>query len=510
VDMTARSLSDVLRHTARRSPDKPALVGDKLRLTYAELDRRTDGLARRLHAAGLRAGDRAGMCVERGDLPLLVSAALLRLGCAYLPIDPRLPVARIQRVIDRSRIAACVCDEAGFAAVDGSSLSVIAADAGEPEAAADGPPPGPGPGPDTPAYVMFTSGSTGEPKGIEVSHDNVSALLNDALPLFPRAAGAIWPMQHSPSFDVSVWEIWAGIATGATLVSVDGPTSRDPGLLAECLLRHRVTRLHIVPSVFRHLAEIAAEEKIRLPLREVVFCGEAVNRGAIGSWPKSRSRPAPRWFNVYGITETTVYNTFKEMSAPDIERPTAAAPIGRGYANSPVIVLDERLSTLPPGETGEIFIGGRQVTRGYLYDPERTAERFITLAGRPGRWYRTGDLGFSDADGELHYVGRRDDQVKVRGFRIELGEIDHAMRRLGWIADAAAVVRESARGEQLITAFVVPATGTVSDSRVLLTRLRAGLAEALPEHMLPGKLVCLDRLPLNPNGKTDRGALSGR
>ncbi|QNP66632.1 amino acid adenylation domain-containing protein [Streptomyces genisteinicus] len=517
-----RTLGDVLRHSARRFAERPALRAGPLLLTYAGLDRCTDALAARIRAAGVRPGERVGLCVARGPLALVASAALMRAGCSYVPLDAAHPSQRLRHIVGNAGLKAVVRDESGRAAPEIAELTALHVDGDD---LTPGPVTGPlagsgtgddaGPDPHSAAYVMYTSGSTGVPKGVEVTHANVLAMLADALPLFGFTDHEVWPLQHAHGFDVSVWEMWAAVAVGATLVAVPPDAQQNPESLAELLLRHSATRLHIVPSVFQHLTEVLEEEAARLPLRNVTFCGEALNYRAIRTWSRSQPGPQPAWCNVYGITETTVYNTFKRLTAEEVVRADPATPIGTAYDHSPAVVLDADLRPLPPGRTGEILIGGRQVARGYVGMPGLTAERFVTLPGRPGRWYRTGDLGHTDGAGQLHYVGRRDDQVKIRGFRIELGEIDHALRAVPWIGDAAAVVQHTARGEPVLAACVVPGHTAEGEAGAggrpaggLLDRLRKELAAALPEHMLPGRVVCLDRLPLNANGKTDRRALA--
>lgn len=502
------SLSDVLRDTARRHPDRTALVGTDVRLTYRDLDGCVDALAGRFRRAGVRPGDRVGLHVARGPLALVGSAALMRAGAAYVPLDVAQPAARLEYIAQDAGLRLVVCDEGGSHRAFGDGVSRLAVDADDLKRRASVDPDGePAVVGGSGAYVMYTSGSTGAPKGVEVTHANVLALLDDALPLFSLGLDEVWPLQHGHGFDISVWEMWAGIAVGATLVAVTGPATEDVEHLAELLVRHRPTRLHIVPSVFRHLAEVVAEDDLHIPLRNVTFCGEAINYQAIQTWARSQPGPAPQWLNSYGITETTVYNTLTELSAADIARADPATPIGPGYRTSPVMV---RTADGPAaaGAVGEIYIGGRQVSPGYVGRPELTAERFVLLPDRPGTWYRTGDLGLMDPDGGLRYVGRMDEQVKIRGFRVELGEIDFAMRGIAWVRDAACVVHPSALGEPMLAAFVVPDQDTAPAPQALLTRLREELATRLPAHMLPNRVVPVLALPLNANGKTNRRALA--
>ncbi|MCX4521961.1 amino acid adenylation domain-containing protein [Streptomyces anulatus] len=496
---------ELLRRAAWRHPDRPGLRCADRTLSYRELDGAVDALTSRLTAAGVEPGSRVGLCVERGPLAFLGAAALMRLGCAYVPLDPQHPRARLLYCVDDSGALVVLADDVGGSALvecDVDTVSIVPDDlTPRPGARWEGP----DPAPDAGAYVIYTSGTTGTPKGVEVTHANVLALLRDGLGAFGFAEHEVWPMQHAHTFDVSVWEMWAAVATGATLVVVEGEVPRNPELLAELLVREQVTRLHIVPSAFRHLAEAVEEEGIKVPLRHVTFAGEAVNYAAVESWTRSQPEYPTVWSNAYGITETTVYNTFRRLTERDLALAAAATPIGPAFAGSPAVVLDEELRPVPPGVTGEILVGGDQVAKGYTGAEEMTNERFLRLPGRTGRWYRTGDLAFADATGGLHYIGRKDEQTKIRGFRIELGEIDHAMRALAWVRDAAAVVQRTARDEPVLTAFVVPDHDAAPEVRA---RLRGDLAARLPEHMIPVRVVTLEQLPRNSSGKTDRRALA--
>jgi amino acid adenylation domain-containing protein len=509
VDIDTRTLPQVLRAAARRHPDRVALTGCGLVLTYGQLDTCVSRLAADFAASGLRPGELVGLGVQRGPLPLVLAAALMRAGCAYVPLDVGHPLQRLRHVVETAGLRTVVCDESGQAALRGLPTSTLLVETDDVRAAASAPPPRwrePEADSAATAYVMFTSGSSGVPKGVAVTHANLVALLQDALGLFGYGDDEVWPLVHGYGFDVSVWEMWAGVAVGARLVALDGATVASPSRLAEALVRHRPTRLHIVPGVFRHLTDAVVAGGQWINPRSVVFCGEAVNHRPIQTWLARVAGPAPRFVNVYGITETTVYNTFHAFTPQELSEPAIPAPIGRAYRRSPIVVLDAELRPLPPGEPGELFVGGRQVAPGYLHNPALTAERFLHVDGLPGRWYRTGDLGFATADGVLHCLGRADDQVKVRGLRIELGEIDCALRQVPWLRDGAAVVDHSPRGEPVIGACVVPTDDVGGTPR--LGDLRAALAHAVPDYMLPNTVTVLARLPQNPNGKVDRRALT--
>lgn len=505
------SLPALLARAARRNADKPAIVGDDVTLSYRELYECVESVAARLHAAGITAGMRVGLALERGPLSPVSSAALLRLGCAYVPLQIDQPTTRLRHIVEDAGLEWVLCDEAGarVAADLGLAPAMVGPDDLD---AANRTAPVPDlaePGPADPAYVIYTSGSTGRPKGVEVIHGNVLALLDDAMPLFSFGADDVCPMVHGDGFDPSVWEAWASIACGATLISVPQRVLVDPGQLLELLVRHRATRLHAVPSIFRQLAEVIVDSGLKVPLRYVALGGEQINYSAIESWMRSQTRPYPVWLNVYGTTETTVYNTLARLSEADIRDAPMPTPIGTAFAHSPVVVLDEELRPAAPGQTGEVFIGGAQVSRGYVGDSNLTAARFLSVPGRPGRWYRTGDLAFAQPDGSLRYIGRIDDQVKIRGYRIELGEIEHALRGLAWISDGAAVVHENSRGEAVLVVLVIPVNpADGADRAALAKRLRRDLAATLPAHMLPNRVFCVEQLPLNSNGKMDRRVLA--
>ena len=451
-----------------------------------------------------------GLCVERGALPMVMSAALMRAGCGYVALDLHHPPARLQHIVASAGVRTAICDEPGQEALRHLPVSALIVDLDDVRfAAGQSPPslPGPDVAPGMTAYVMFTSGSSGLPKGVAITHGNVISLLEDALPLFCYRDDEVWPLIHGYGFDVSVWEMWAGVAAGARLIALEAAVAASPPRLAETLARYQPTRLHIVPSVFRHLADAVISDALKIQPRSVIFCGEALNYRAIQTWAQGVPGPEPQWVNVYGITETTVYNTIHSLTPREITRAAGPTPIGQAYRRSPAAVLDADLRPVRRRETGEIFIGGLQVSPGYLGNPGLTAERFVAIEGREGRWYRTGDLGFITPEGVLHYLGRGDDQVKVRGLRIELGEVDCALRQVPWIRDVAVIIESTPRGDANITACIELADGAPPD-RTRLGELRSALARVLPEYMLPAAVTVLDHLPQNSNGKTSRRVLA--
>ncbi|MEU8264344.1 AMP-binding protein [Micromonospora sp. NPDC048999] len=330
-----------------------------------------------------------------------------------------------------------------------------------------------------------------------MTHRNVTALLTAALPLFAVDERDRWSLFHSISFDFSVWELWGALASGATCVLVPDDAAASPAALVDFLARERITVLSQVPSVFRSL--VLAHEQAGappLPLRHVVFGGESVDLGVIGHF--AARMPTVRLVNMYGITETTVHATFRELSPADLTGPVRS-PIGMPLPHLSIDLRDEAGARVPDGQPGEMWVGGDGVAAGYLHRPDLTAERFVTVDGR--RCYRSGDLARRLPDGALEYLGRTDQQVKLRGFRIEPGEIEAVLRDHPQVRDAAVTVITTPAGGQFLTACVVATTDELPD-------LRAHAARTLPRHMVPQRYVSVPELPLTPSGKLDRAALT--
>ncbi|MEU9388291.1 amino acid adenylation domain-containing protein, partial [Streptomyces sp. NPDC048279] len=341
--------------------------------------------------------------------------------------------------------------------------------------------------PRRPAYVIYTSGSTGRPKGVAVTH---SGIVNRLLWMQDtyRLGADDRVLQKTPAgFDVSVWEFFWPLITGATLVLARPEDHQDPVHLAGLIERQRITTAHFVPSMLRaYLDEPAAAG--RTALRQVMCSGEALPAPLAARF--HQVLPGTRLHNLYGPTEASV-----DVTAHEVPADPAAVPIGRPVWNTRTYVLDGALNPVPPGVSGELYLAGVQLARGYLGRPGLTAERFVADPfGEPGeRMYRTGDLARWSGSGELEYLGRVDDQVKLRGFRIEPGEIEAVLAAHPGVAHATVVLRD----ERLV-AYVVPA-GSGTDP----AGLRAHTARSLPDHMVPAAVVTLDALPLTPNGKLD-------
>ncbi|MGW0927660.1 non-ribosomal peptide synthase/polyketide synthase [Streptomyces sp. NPDC002644] len=507
---------------AARTPDRTAVVCGDVGLDYAETDRRARLLARRLTALGAGPERLVALCLPRTADLVPALWAVLRTGAAYLPVDPGYPAERVRLMLADAAPALVLASRDTVHALPPGCEPLIIEDclAGGTETGPHGAPAdadadavaavadeadAPGTGgldrpldPESPAYVIYTSGSTGRPKGVVVTHRGVARLATWAA---RRFAGRLDHVIASTSlnFDVSVFELLCPLVAGGTVEIVpdlpalaDAPGPRHAGLISG------------VPSVMSRMltGTGTATGTVTGPAvtaDTVVLAGEALPAQTLHDL--RRTMPGCAIANLYGPTEATVYAT--AWFAGD-EAPEHAPPIGRPVARTRAYVLDHLLRPQPPGAPGELYLGGEGLARGYLRRPGLTAARFVADPyGAPGdRMYRTGDLVRRTADGELEYLGRTDDQVKVRGFRIELGEVEEALRGCPGVAEAAAAA-PAGDGNRRLVGYVVPVPGVTVDSETV----RRTLAGTLPDHMVPSAVVVIDALPLNPNGKLDRGRL---
>ncbi|UNC12334.1 amino acid adenylation domain-containing protein [Mycolicibacterium holsaticum DSM 44478 = JCM 12374] len=480
-------------------PDAAAVSLDGHVIAYRELDEAANRLAHLLISRGVGPGQRVALLFPRSVEAVVAIFAVLKTGAAYVPIDPSVPDARLEFVLGDAAPAAAVTTAALADRLSGRGLVIIDVD----DAALDHQPstPPPGPGPDDIAYLIYTSGTTGVPKGVAIPHHNVTRLLeaiDTRLALPPKQ---VWTQSHSLAFDFSVWEIFGALLHGGRLVIVSDAVARSPEEFHDLLIDEQVNVLSQTPSAFyalQSIDELTPESASELALDVVVFGGEALEPPRLKGWLDAHPG-APRLINMYGITETTVHASFREILLDDIDN--SVSPIGVPLAHLGFFVLDAWLRPVPVGVVGELYVAGAGVGAGYVGRPGLSATRFLACPfGAPGqRMYRTGDLVCWGADGELRYLGRADEQVKIRGYRIELGEIQSALAQLDGVEQAVVIAREDRPGDKRLVGYV---TG-IDDP----AGLRAQLAERLPAYMVPAAVVVLDALPLTVNGKLDIRAL---
>ncbi|MDA4108261.1 peptide synthetase, partial [Mycobacterium holsaticum DSM 44478] len=356
------------------------------------------------------------------------------------------------------------------------------------------------PGADEVAYVIYTSGTTGAPKGVAVAHGGVTRLLA-TLDAEMGLAGQVWSQCHSLAFDYSVWEIWGALLYGGQVVVVPDAVVRSPQDLYALLVAEGVTVLSQTPSAFYALqgVEEVGAGGGELALGAVVFGGEALEPARLKPWLAAH-RDGPRLINMYGITETTVHASFREIGAVDVDG-GALSPIGVPLAHLGFFVLDSWLRPVPVGVAGELYVAGAGVAYGYVGRSGLSASRFVACPlGAPGqRMYRTGDVVAWGADGQLRYLGRADEQVKIRGYRIELGEVQAALATVEGVVQAEVIVREDRPGDKRLVGYI---TGSAD-----IARVRAVLAQRLPDYMVPAAVVAVAGMPLTVNGKLDKRAL---
>ncbi|CAJ9549827.1 syringomycin synthetase [Burkholderia pseudomallei] len=503
-----------------RKPEAIALTFDGQRLSYAELNARANRLAHYLQARGVGPDRLVALCAERGIEMVVGLLAILKAGGAYVPLDPSHPPERLRRMLDDTNPVAVLVDDIGADALASFESHVAARsprvhlsrDIAQWRACNPANPP-------TPreraarrlAYVIYTSGSSGEPKGVMNEHRGVVNRLwwmQQTYALDERDA----VLQKTPfSFDVSVWEFFWPLMSGARLVIAKPEGHKDPAYLSELIDRERVTTLHFVPSMLQAFLEDEGAARGCGSVKRVMCSGEALPPSLVKRF--YRCLPDARLHNLYGPTEAAVDVT---AWACDAEEGGASVPIGRPIANTRIYVLDEYGQPVPRGVAGELYIGGVQVARGYLNRPELTRERFVDdpfVAG--GRLYKTGDLARWRTDGSLEYLGRNDFQVKIRGFRIELGEIEAQLAKVAGVREAVVLAREAAPDTKRHAASNENSASNSGEKRLVAyytgdadaTALRAQAAQHLPSYMVPSAYVRLDAWPLTPNGKLDRHAL---
>jgi amino acid adenylation domain-containing protein len=495
-----RCLHQLFEEQVTRTPEVVAVVIDDQQLTYGELNRQANQLAHHLRKLGVGRDILVGLCLER-SLDLVVAClAILKAGGAYVPLDSEYPKDRLAYMIKDSRAPVLLTQHHLVEKLPVQSSRILCLDT---DCKAIGKESGDNPvnfsTPESLAYVIYTSGSTGNPKGVMVSHSAIVNFMLWTQETFPlNETDRV--LQKTPiSFDASVWECYAPLLVGARLVMARPGGNQDGGYLAKLIGEQKITALKVVPSLLRMLLDEPALSDAT-SLRRVFCGGEALT---IELQQKFHTRLTAELWNLYGPTETTVDVIFYECQR---DARSDLVPIGRPIANTEVYILDSELRPTAVGLAGELYVGGSSLARGYLNRPDLTAEKFVRnpFSNDPGaRLYRTGDLVRYRSDGNIVYLGRIDNQIKLRGFRIEPGEIEAILSELQAVRAAIVIAREDTAGNKRLVAYLVMKVG----STIAENDLRIYLKKKLPQYMMPAAFVVLPRLPLTANGKLDRRAL---
>ncbi|EPY04511.1 bacitracin synthetase 3, partial [Paenibacillus alvei TS-15] len=519
----AKTIHGLFEEQVEKTPERVAVVFGEERLTYRELNERAEQLARALRQQGVQPDALVGLLTERSLDMIVGILGILKAGGAYVPLDPDYPEERIRYMLEDCGakllvtqkklaelagmftgtiledelvdelcvVATKVKKKAGAEA----NLGTVATSSwhGNEERNVRA---------DHLAYVIYTSGTTGKPKGVLIEHRQVVRLLFTDRSRFDFGDTDVWTLFHSYCFDFSVWEMYGALLYGGRLVIIPKQTAQDPAAYLQVLKQEQVTIVNQTPTAFYHLAdeELRCTDK-RLSVRKVIFGGEALEPLQLKRFREKY--PETQLINMYGITETTVHVTYKELTEDDLG--LSKSNIGSPIPTLTAYVLDAARQPVPIGIPGELYVGGAGVARGYLNRSELTTERFVDhpfIAGE--RVYRTGDLARWLPDGNLEYLGRIDHQVKIRGYRIELGEIETQLLRHEQVKETIVLARKSAAGDPHLCAYVV-VTGEHGELDV--AELRRYLGQHLPSYMIPSFFVALERMPLTSNGKIDRQAL---
>ncbi|MEU0300575.1 amino acid adenylation domain-containing protein [Streptomyces sp. NPDC006175] len=506
--VAARTAPEAFRAQCERTPEATAVLDGTHRLTFGELDALSDDLAHHLGARGIGRGDLVALALEGTADQVVAMLAVAKSGAAYLPVDLEYPEARVAHMLDDARPALLLTHGTARTARYSPSVPCLALDDRAAWFTGRAAPATAAPDPRDAAYVIYTSGSTGRPKGVVVTHASLTnhmAWMADHLGLTGEDRVLA---RTSPSFDASVWETWLPLLHGGATCPVPPALNHDPAALLARMRDAGTTLAQFVPSHLSLVLTETAPGEAPTTLRAVLCGGEPLTRDLA-------ERVRRTWHievhNLYGPTEATIDATAHRYGTTDAPVGEGNVPLGRPVDNTRAYVLDAHLLPVPPGVTGELYVAGEGLARGYLGRTGLTAARFVADPYGPAgsRMYRTGDLVRRDADGLIGYVARADDQVKLHGYRIELGEIEAALTALDGITAACALVREDRPGERRLVAYTVSGGNGGSGGHAALTDagVRTRLMAALPPYMVPAVLVPLDALPLLPNGKTDRRAL---
>jgi amino acid adenylation domain-containing protein len=496
--MDASTLHGHFAAQAARTPDELAVSSDRVRLTYRQLNERANRLAHRLVGLGVGPNVPVAVLMERSADVIVAFLAAVKAGGCYMPLHDSYPPARLQQIVDHAGHPVIVADEpmvrrglprCGPLIVTDSALEAAMSPVADPSAN-----PGTGAGPDHLAYIMHTSGSTGEPKGVTVTHRSALSTVLDECWDGGRHQRVLMAAPYA--FGVSLYEVWVPLLRGGQVV-VPPHGTPDVAILRRKISENQVTGIQLAAGLLRVVAEEAPD--CLTGIREVITGGDTISPTAVQRIIEACPGIVIR--TMYGSAELVTFSTGVPVSAPYKAR--ATVPVGRPMNNTLVYVLDERLREVPRGDAGDLYIGGSRLAQGYLGRPDLTAERFIADPFQAGqRMFRTGDIARWTKDGLLDFLGRSDDQVKIRGFRVELAEVESAIASHPGAADVVITAPKTEQGERRLTAYVV-----ATDDNLDIKALRAHATAVLPDYMVPSAFVMLDAFPVTPNGKVDRESL---
>ncbi|QOS98553.1 amino acid adenylation domain-containing protein [Brevibacterium sp. JNUCC-42] len=494
---TDKTIHQIIEEQVRKTPDRVAVAFEESQLTYRELNEKANSLARTLRKKDVTPDSFVAIMMERSLEMIVGIVAILKSGGAYLPIDPEYPQERIDYTLQNSEAKYLLTQEQLINKIkfDGEIINVNDSesyhhDVSDLECVNT---------PNDLAYMIYTSGSTGKPKGVLIEHRNVVRLLINSKFPYDFTENDVWPMFHSFCFDVSVWEMYGSLFYGGKLVVVPRIVAQNTAAFAELLRKEKITVLNQTPTAFYALLkeELSSQTK-DLTVRYVIFAGEALSPKKLKEWKEKY--PNCRCINMYGITETTVHTTFKEITSLEIE--TNVSNVGKPLPTLTCFLFDQYKKLVPVGVVGEIYVGGDGVARGYHGLEELTKERFIQNPYNPQeRLYKSGDLARFLSNGEMEYLGRIDHQVKIRGYRIELGEIESRLLKHPSIKEAAVMAKEDGAGEKYLCAYFT------ASEQITIFQLREHVSKELPSYMVPAIFLQLESWSMTSNGKLDRKAL---
>lgn len=490
-----KTIQDIFEEQVERYPNKIAVSFMDQSLTYKELNAKSNKLARLLRKKGVKPDTVVTLMVEQSLNMIVGIIAILKAGGAYLSIDTGYPKERIKFILEDSKSKLVLVDnfykdelkfdDAELINID-DEKNYLESDINIENINS----------PSDLAYIIYTSGTTGKPKGVMLEHKNLVRLLYNDDFQFDFSSNDVWTMFHSISFDFSVWEMYGALLYGGKLVIVHKLVAREPSEFYKLLVKEKVTVLNQTPTAFLNIVRLDSEKKnTELKLRYIIFGGEALSPSLLKPW--KNKYPKVKLINMYGITETTVHVTYKEIGNKEID--DNISNIGRAIPTLNTYIMDENLKLVPIGVRGEICVGGEGVCRGYLNRQELTDKKFVKNPYKSNeRIYRSGDLARWLPNGELEYLGRIDNQVKIRGHRIELGEIENKLVEYELIKEAVVLAKKDSTGINCLCAYIV------AREDITINEIRSHLAKELPEYMIPAYFVNIKSMPLNSNGKVDR------